>query len=74
VNAYDYLVVVHPDAFGGFWSEVPALPGCGSQGETMHEAIEMTKDAIRGFIESMRKHGDVVPGDDSVGVRVQVRI
>jgi predicted RNase H-like HicB family nuclease len=39
-------VVVHEADEGGFWAEVPAIPGCATQGETMdelcnlHEAIE----------------------------------
>jgi antitoxin HicB len=58
MSTREYLIVVHPDEDdGGFWTEVPALPGCGSQGETVDEAIEMTKDAIEGYIESLKKHG-----------------
>jgi antitoxin HicB len=49
VEAHEYLLIIHPDEDGGFWTEVPALPGCGSQGETVDEAIEMTKDAIQAF-------------------------
>jgi antitoxin HicB len=73
MSTYDYLIVVHPDDVdGGFWTEVPALPGCGSQGESIEEAIEMTKDAIQGFIESMRKHGEIPPADATVAVTVTV--
>lgn len=73
MSSYDYLIVIHPDdTDGGFWTEVPALPGCGSQGETMDEAIEMTKDAIQAFIESMRKHGETPPADATVAVTVTV--
>ena len=73
MSSYEYLIVVHTDAVdGGFWTEVPALPGCGSQGETEAEAIEMTKDAIHGFIESMRKHGETPPADNTHAVKVTV--
>ncbi len=68
----EYIIVVHPDDSGGFWTEVPALPGCGSQGETVEEAIEMTKDAIEGFLASMAKHGEVPPEERNVVVRVRV--
>ena len=68
-----FVALVHPDETnGGFWTEVPAVPGCGSQGDAMHEATEMTKDAIQGYIESMRKHGKVPPADATVAVAVTV--
>ena len=35
-----YAVVIHEEPAGGFWAEVPALPGCYSQGETVDELIE----------------------------------
>ena len=35
-------VVVHEAEEGGFWAEVPALPGCVSQGETMDELLANT--------------------------------
>ena len=28
----EYIVIIDPDETGGYWTEVPALPGCGSQG------------------------------------------
>ena len=49
-----YEVVLHPDTEdGGYWVECPALPGCDSQGETVEEALEMIKDAIKGHLEVM---------------------
>ncbi len=68
----EYVVVVHPDETGGYWTEVPALPGCGSQGETVEEAIEMTKDAIEGMLESFQAHGEPIPEDRHVAVKVTV--
>ena len=72
MNTYDYLIIVHPDETGGFWTEVPALPGCGSQGETVDEAVEMTKDAIQGYLESLRRHGAAPPQERTVAVTVTV--
>ena len=65
MNEQPYEVILHAAEGRGFWTEVPSLPGCGSQGETIDEAIEMTKDAIEAFIESMRKHGEISPGEVS---------
>ena len=35
----EYSVVVHRAEEGGFWVEVPALPGCYSQGESVEETL-----------------------------------
>ena len=40
---------------------VPALPGLVTEGDTMEQAREMVKDAIRGYIESLVKHGEDIP-------------
>jgi predicted RNase H-like HicB family nuclease len=46
-----YEVVLHPDAEeGGFCVACPTLPGCDSQGDTVDEALEMIKDAIKGHL------------------------
>jgi predicted RNase H-like HicB family nuclease len=38
--------VIHEAEGGGFWAEVPALPGCSTQGENLEELTENLKDAI----------------------------
>ena len=38
--------ILHEAEEGGFWAEVPALPGCSTQGDTMEELTENLKDAI----------------------------
>lgn len=52
-----YTVVVHEDPEGGFWGEVPALPGCYSQGETIEELRENIREAIAGVLEVLREQG-----------------
>ena len=52
-----YAVVIHQDDEGGFWAEVPALPGCYSQGETINELMENVREAITGVLEVMREQG-----------------
>ncbi len=39
----------------------PTLPGCVSQGKTRSEAVENIKDAMTGYIESLKKHNEPVP-------------
>ncbi len=52
-----YVVVVHEDAEGGFWAEVPALPGCYSQGESVPELMANVREAITGVLEVMKEQG-----------------
>jgi predicted RNase H-like HicB family nuclease len=52
-----YAVVIHEDPAGGFWGEVPALPGCYSQGETIHELKENIREAIAGVLDVMKEQG-----------------
>ena len=39
-------VIVHPSEEGGYWAEVPAIPGCATQGENMEELMENVQEAI----------------------------
>ncbi len=43
-------VIVHPAEEGGYWAEVPAIPGCATQGETMDELLENLHEAIEGCL------------------------
>lgn len=43
-------VVVHEAEEGGFWAEVPAIPGCASEGETMEELLHNVREAIEGCL------------------------
>ncbi len=56
-----YRVVIEPDEDGVFVAECPSLPGCISQGSTRDEALRNIKDAIQGYLASLKKHGEAVP-------------
>ncbi|MCD6335243.1 MAG: type II toxin-antitoxin system HicB family antitoxin [Candidatus Latescibacteria bacterium] len=43
--------------YQGYVAEVPELPGCMSQGETLDEAIANIKDAITGYLHVQAIHG-----------------
>jgi len=43
-------VLIHAADEGGFWAEVPALPGCVSQGETVDELRASVREAIEGWL------------------------
>ena len=59
-----FNVVLRPEAEGGFTASVPVLPGCVTYGRTLAEAKKMAKDAIAGYIESLKKHNEPIPTDD----------
>jgi predicted RNase H-like HicB family nuclease len=53
----NYAVVIHEDPDGGFWGEVPALPGCYSQGETIDDLKYNIREAIAGVLEVLKEQG-----------------
>ena len=61
ITSMKYRVVIEPDEDGVFVAECPALPGCISQGKTRVEALANIKDAITGYLASLKKHGEPVP-------------
>ena len=61
---YHFNVIFRPEPEGGFTAVVPALPGCVTYGRTLVEARKMVKDAISGYIESLRKHKEPIPTDE----------
>lgn len=56
-----YKVVLYPAEEGGFVAEIPELPGCVSQGETVEEAWRMVHDAKRAWLETALEEGIPVP-------------
>jgi predicted RNase H-like HicB family nuclease len=56
-----YRVTIEVDEDGVFVAECPTLPGCISQGKTRSEAVANIKDAIEGYLASLKKHGEPIP-------------
>jgi len=56
-----FRVIIQQDEDGAFVAECPSLPGCISQGRTREEALENVRDAIRGYLESLKKHNEPIP-------------
>lgn len=56
-----YRVLLEMDEDGMYVAEVPALPGCISQGTTRSEALSNIKEAIAAYLESLRLHGEPIP-------------
>ena len=48
--------IIHDDEDGGFWAEVPSIPGCATQGDTMEELIQNLYEAIEGCLSVDLEH------------------
>ena len=56
LGVQSFAVVIHEEPEGGFWGEVPELPGCYSQGDTMDELKDNIREAIVGVLEVRRSN------------------
>jgi predicted RNase H-like HicB family nuclease len=58
-----YSVKIHPGDpdEGGFWAEVPALPGCNTQGQTYEETLVNATRAIEGYLKMLIKLQEPIP-------------
>ena len=56
-----FRVILEPDEDGVFVATVPSLPGCVSQGSTRAEALQNVREAIEGYLESLRDRGEPIP-------------
>ena len=56
-----YRIIIEEDEDGAFVAKRPSLPGCISRGKTRKEAVGNIQDAIRGYLESLRKHNEPIP-------------
>lgn len=56
-----FKIAISQDEDGVYVIECLNLPGCISQGKTKEDAIENIKDAIRGYLESLKKHNEEIP-------------
>lgn len=61
-----YKVIIHEAKEGGYWAEVPALPGCFSQGETSEEIMSNIREAIEVYLESQQKDFGALKKTDKV--------
>ena len=63
MSEFRYTVLFEPAEEGGYVVTCPALPGLVTEGDTLNEAREMARDAIRGYLESLQKDGLPLPQD-----------
>jgi len=60
----EYTVIIHKAEEGGYWSEVPALEACFSQGDTIEETLVHTREAIESHLVALRAEGRKIPKED----------
>jgi len=63
-------VIVHPADEGGYWAEVPAIPGCATQGETFEELLENLYEAVEGCLSVSIETLQVAPQDRVMEIAV----
>jgi antitoxin HicB len=56
-----YRILIERDEDDAFIAECPSLPGCISEGKSRKEALENIRDAIKGYLESLKKHDEPIP-------------
>jgi antitoxin HicB len=59
-----YRILLREEPEGGYTVIVPSLPGCVTYGDSVEEAIEMAKEAIELYIESLKEHGEEIPTEE----------
>lgn len=61
----EYTIIFHEAEEGGYWAEVPALPGCYSQGETIEKTMKNAREAIESHMEALEEDGQEIPKEGS---------
>ncbi|MEA3422082.1 MAG: type II toxin-antitoxin system HicB family antitoxin [Acidobacteriota bacterium] len=59
-----YKILLRKEPEGGYTVIVPSLPGCITYDDTIEEAINMAKEAIELYIESLQTYGEEIPTED----------
>jgi len=63
---YTYTVILRREPEGGYTVLVPALRGCITWGRNVVESLQMAREAIECYLESLAKHGETVPEEGPV--------
>jgi predicted RNase H-like HicB family nuclease len=63
-------VIVHEAEEGGYWAEVPAIPGCATQGDTFDELLKNLYDAVEGCLSVDIKDIQISATDKVIDIAV----
>lgn len=64
LKVLQFTTIFEPAEEGGYTVIVPALEGCITEGDTFEEALSNAKDAIKCYVESLKKHGEPIPQEE----------
>ena len=65
-----YRILLKKEPEGGYTVTAPSLPGCVTYGDTIEEAVEMAREAIELYLESLREHGEEIPAEEDTLERI----
>ena len=68
-SVHTYTVLFEPAAEGGYTVTVPMLPGVITEGDTLEEARERVREAIRGYLKVLRKYQEPIPREKGIALR-----
>lgn len=63
-------VIVHEAEEGGYWAEVPSLPGCVTQGENLEQLMKNVYEAVDGFLSVDMRNFSLGPTDKVLDIAV----
>ena len=63
-------VIVHEAEEGGYWAEVPAIPGCATQGDTFDQLLKNIYDAVEGCLSIDVKDIQISANDKVLDIAV----
>jgi len=64
MSQLNYRILLRKEPEGGYTVTVPSHPGCVTYGDTVEGSIKMAKEAIEGYIESLKEHGEEIPTEE----------
>jgi antitoxin HicB len=66
-------IILEPEEDGGYSVHCPVLPGCSSQGDTPEEALSNIREAITGYLASLKQHGERVPKETAAIITREIK-
>lgn len=70
----NFKVLITKDEDGYFVASVPSLPGCHSQAKSVEKVMINIKEAIKGYLDVAKKHGDPLPSEDFEIIETTVKV
>jgi len=62
--------IIHKAEEGGYWAEVPALPGCITEGDSWEELIDNLRDAVEGCLEVIAERNSKIQSSELVEINL----